>query len=368
MDTTLVVGVVVTAATALLAYGLPLFLAEYFPWQLLWAQRSGRPTVTTASYGGRTAMVTGANGAYGSRAATLFAQHGIGTLVLVDVHDCADVKRQIEAGLRAEGKPVPTILVWQIDMMTFSGCQALAAKARTLQHLDHVLLTAGILAFHRRESPEDWETSIQVNFLSTALIALLLLPLLKSSPGNPEPPVLTFTTSFGVYPSSFTMGLPRSPHASYLKRLSSNRDGMEQAHQYGRSKALLLYFARELAARIANANYAGRIGRVTITSADPGSAWTPLTNPNQSKLIPRLIMNISARDPLIGATALVNGASAPGSAHGEILHDFDAVSYPPFMNRPSGRIAQQRVWEEARREFEAKVPEVAAVFGTLDEE
>ncbi|CAK7230687.1 hypothetical protein SBRCBS47491_007670 [Sporothrix bragantina] len=368
MANTLVIGGIIAAIIGLLTIGLPWVLAECFPVQLLWKQRSGRPTVRTASYAGRTAMVTGANGAYGSRAATLFAQHGVSTLILVDVFDCAGVQKQIEEDLRAQGKPVPKILVWQIDMMSFAGCQKLATLASSLKNLDHLLLTAGILAFHRRESPEGWETSVQVNFLSTALIALLLLPKLKASPGNPEPPVLTFVTSFGIYPSSPTMGLPSSKDASYIRRLSTNRDGMEQAHQYGRSKGLLLYFARELAARTARAAQDGRLDRpVTITSADPGSAWTPLTNPNQGKLIPRLIMNISARDPIYGAAALVNGASAPASANGQIMHDFDTAPYPPFMNRAKGRVAQQRVWDEARAEFEAKVPEVAAVYAKLEE-
>ena len=36
------------------------------------------------------------------------------------------------------------------------------------------------------------------------------------------------------------------------------------------------------------------------------------------------------------------------------------------MNRKRGRIAQARVWEEARQEFEAKVPEVKAVYRMLD--
>lgn len=160
--------------------------------------------------------------------------------------------------------------------------------------------------------------AIQVNFLSTALISLFLLPVLKSSPGNPEPPVLTFITSFGIYPSSFTMSMPKT--GSYLKHLSNNKDGMQQAHQYGRSKALLLYFARELAARTATT---GR--KVTINSADPGSAWTPLTAPNQTQLIPRLIMNFGARDPEICATALVNGVSAAADAHGKIMQDFDTT-------------------------------------------
>jgi NAD(P)-dependent dehydrogenase (short-subunit alcohol dehydrogenase family) len=109
---------------------------------------------------------------------------------------------------------------------------------------------------------------------------------------------------------------------SYIKYLSNNKEGMEQAHQYGRSKALLLYFTRELAVRAQNK----AMSKVTINSADPGSAWTPLTNPNQAKLIPRLIMNFGAREPEICATALVNGVSASADAHGKIMMDFETAS------------------------------------------
>lgn len=118
------------------------------------------------------------------------------------------------------------------------------------------------------------------------------------------------------------MGVPK--RGSYLKHLSNNKEGMEQAHQYGRSKALLLYFTRELATRVTAVGNGMR--KVTVNSADPGSAWTPLTNPNQAKLIPRLIMNFGARDPLICATALVNGVSAPADAHGKIMQDFDTAT------------------------------------------
>lgn len=120
------------------------------------------------------------------------------------------------------------------------------------------------------------------------------------------------------------MSVPKT--GSYLKKLSNNKEGMEQAHQYGRSKGLLLYFARELAARVsATAAQEKGIPRVTINSADPGSAWTPLTNPNQAKLIPRLIMNFGAREPEICATALVNGVSVSEEGHGKIMQDFDTA-------------------------------------------
>lgn len=40
--------------------------------------------------------------------------------------------------------------------------------------------------------------------------------------------------------------------------------------------------------------------------------------------------------------------------------------YPPFMERKSGQVAQQRLWDETRQEFESKVPEVKAVYKMLD--
>ena len=119
------------------------------------------------------------------------------------------------------------------------------------------------------------------------------------------------------------MGIPK--HGSYLKRLSNNKNGMEQGHQYGRSKALLLYFTRELAARVSATSSKDGVPRVVVNSADPGSAWTGLTNPNKGKLLPRLITNFGARDAEICATALVNGVSVLAEAHGKIMHDFETV-------------------------------------------
>jgi NAD(P)-dependent dehydrogenase (short-subunit alcohol dehydrogenase family) len=120
------------------------------------------------------------------------------------------------------------------------------------------------------------------------------------------------------------MSMPK--HGSYLKHLSNNKDGMQQAHQYGRSKSLLLYFSRELARRVSVARETNKGMRNTIVnSADPGSAWTPLTKPNQSQLIPRLITNFGARDPEICATVLVNGVSTSEEGHRKILQDFDTA-------------------------------------------
>ena len=148
---------------------------------------------------------------------------------------------------------------------------------------------------HNYPPHADYFPAIQINYISTALLALLILPHMKSSASNPNPPVLTFVTSFGIYPAMPTLSAPRS--GSYLRSLSQNKDGMAQAHQYGRSKALLLYFARELAARVSAGSAKGKkLPAVTVNSADPGSAWTPLTAPNRDQLIPRIIQNYGSRD------------------------------------------------------------------------
>lgn len=149
--------VAATVTIIVISFGLPLVLAEVFPWRSLLKRRTAKLTVATKSYKGRTVLITGANGAFGSRAAKLIADRDVDTLILLDVKDCAGVKAQIEAEYPLTLMAKPKILVWQVDMMSYASCQAFAKKARELKSLDHVLLTAGILAFKRQESPEGWE-------------------------------------------------------------------------------------------------------------------------------------------------------------------------------------------------------------------
>ncbi|OQO05735.1 hypothetical protein B0A48_09829 [Cryoendolithus antarcticus] len=360
------VAVVAVAIVASIRYA----LAEVFPYWILKGQKHSRPHVVTESYAGKTILITGAHGAFGSRAAKMFKNAD--TLVLIDLLDCTALKEEIEAECDAASTKRPNVLVWTVNMMSYASCAELGRKIKTLKSLDHALLTAGILSFSRRESPEGWETSMQVNYLSSALLALFILPVLKSSASNPNPPVLTMTTSFGIYPASPTMSNTSRP-GSYLKHITrKDRFSLAQMqeHMYGKSKICLLYFARELAARVTAAQQANgkmELPVVTITSGDPGPAWTGLTQPNQEKLVPRLIQNYGSRDPQYGATSLVNSVSVGAEHHGNILTDnMKSLPHPSFMERASGQRYQQRVWDETRQELEANAPDIKAVYATLE--
>lgn len=166
--------VVATVIVVIVSIAGPLLLAEVFPWRNLYKQRNAKLTVTAKSFKGKTVLITGANGAFGSRAAKIIGNLDVDTLILVDVKDCADVKSQILANISGPNKP--NILVWQVHMMSYSSCQAFAKKARELKSLDHVLMTAGILAFNHRESPEGWESC---EFLPT-VTPLLSFPSISS--------------------------------------------------------------------------------------------------------------------------------------------------------------------------------------------
>jgi len=162
-----VIGAMITVFITIITLGLRLLLSEVFPWRMLRKQKNARLSAPTKSFKGKTILITGANGAFGSRAAKIIANLDVERLILADVRDCTAVKQQIETETTAATKP--NIQVWHVDMMSYESCQEFAKKARALKSLDVALLAAGILSFKRQESPEGFETCEYQNQLILAL-------------------------------------------------------------------------------------------------------------------------------------------------------------------------------------------------------
>ncbi|KAF4629729.1 hypothetical protein G7Y89_g8414 [Cudoniella acicularis] len=77
--------------------------------------------------------------------------------------------------------PTAQIEVWLLDLESYKSVLDFSTRCKTLPRADVAILNAG-LAMKRFRLVEETkhETTIQVNYLSTALLALLLLPLLKT--------------------------------------------------------------------------------------------------------------------------------------------------------------------------------------------
>ncbi len=144
---------------------------------------------------GKTAIVTGSNTGLGYEAARQLLDLGLSRLIMA-VRSPAKGK----AAAAELGRPHPsaTIDVWQLDMASYDSVQKFAQKVDSdLDRVDFVLLNAGMMSmsFSKVESTGH-EEMLQVNYISTMLLTLLLLPILKKKKQEGQaPPHLTIVNA-----------------------------------------------------------------------------------------------------------------------------------------------------------------------------
>ena len=148
----------------------------------LHSQLFTKPPVPTADFTGKTIIITGANVGLGKEAANHYARlHALKIILAVrSVEKGEAAKADIE---RAQKLAAGTIEVWKLDYSSYASCKQFAAKAATLDRIDAVVLNAGITT-EKFELFEDNESQVTVNVVSTALLAVLLLPALRATANN----------------------------------------------------------------------------------------------------------------------------------------------------------------------------------------
>jgi NAD(P)-dependent dehydrogenase (short-subunit alcohol dehydrogenase family) len=138
------------------------------------------------SLSGKTAIITGGNTGLGYETAVQLLDLKLSHLVLA----VRSPKKGEEAATKLRQlHPEANIEVWELDLDFYDSIQAFARRAAAkLPRIDIVILNAGLmrLGFSTVKSTGHQET-IQVNYLSTVLLAIVLLPILKtrSPPGQP---------------------------------------------------------------------------------------------------------------------------------------------------------------------------------------
>jgi NAD(P)-dependent dehydrogenase (short-subunit alcohol dehydrogenase family) len=127
-----------------------------------------------------------------------------------------------------------------LDMNTLSSTEAFASQLKSeIKEIDIVLLNAGALNTTHSLSEEGYEQTIQVTVLSTALLALLLLPWMKvAGKGKAH---LGFVTS-GRHR---TVSIDAWPKYNVLQWLSTKENW--PASMYATAKLLEQYVANEIA-------------------------------------------------------------------------------------------------------------------------
>lgn len=199
-----------------------------------------------ASLSGKTVILTGATSGLGYEAAIKFLNLGVKSLVfgIRDLEKGARVKAELEERTNRPG----VIQVWKLEMSSFQSVKDFAKRVQDeLTEVDTVVLNAGLWNKDYVKSADGWEETIQVNTLSTALLAMLLLPKLKESSSS-APTHLTIVSS-----QLFTRVKADNVRTdgSLLKYLSDQQNFGAQK-QYGISKLVLEYVTKTIAHQVCN--------------------------------------------------------------------------------------------------------------------
>lgn len=232
------------------------------------------PKAVGGDYSGKTIIVTGATSGIGKEAVYQFAVLGAANVVVAarDLQKGAQVKAELNSRLGRDDQ----LDVWELDMLDYGSVTAFAKRAEQLDALDVVVLNAGVRRKPYVLSRYGWEEDVQVNTLSTTLLAILLLPKLKASKQlTGRIPALVFVNS-GLHQNAVVPTVVQED--SNVLEYYNKQANFSEGSQYKFSKVFLMYVANKLADEIGS-------GDVVITSICPGWVNTNLgeKSPNACK-------------------------------------------------------------------------------------
>jgi NAD(P)-dependent dehydrogenase (short-subunit alcohol dehydrogenase family) len=165
---------------------------------LWWAARNPPADPQHLDFKDKAVLVTGANSGLGHAAAIKYAALGANPLILAvrSQEKGEEAKANI---IRATGCSPDIFMIEILELTSFESVKDFAQRINKLSQLHVAQLVAGISMPTFSKSPHGHEMALQVNVLSTTLLALLLLPKLSETAATVGPdsyvPHLSFVNS-----------------------------------------------------------------------------------------------------------------------------------------------------------------------------
>jgi NAD(P)-dependent dehydrogenase (short-subunit alcohol dehydrogenase family) len=307
--------------------------------QLLYTPKVPQPDTFT----GKTVVVTGANTGLGLEATRHFVRCGASTVIIA----CRTrskgeaAQRDIEASTKRTG----VLQVWELDLSSYASVKAFAKRCETLPCIDIVLENAGI-ANGKFSTLEGHEAHITVNVISTFMLALLLLPILRrSAEVHKTKPYLTIVTSEVHHWTQFPQ---KKAHSIFAELDDENKADM--ADRYNVSKLMEILLIRHMTQVLIKDK---KKYPVVINCVTPGLCKSELVK--DMGMAPVVFKKLLGRPLEVGSRLLVNATALPDS-QGEYIID-DHVSEPsPLARSAEGAELGKRVWKELSEILEKVSP------------
>ncbi|KAK0461834.1 NAD-P-binding protein [Desarmillaria tabescens] len=283
--------------------------------------RIGQPTVpalpNSLTFDGKTALVTGANSGLGLATCLRLLQHRLPRLIIgVRSRDKGGAtKAQLLADpLVAALEHRPDILIYELDLASQKSVVEFGeAIRRDIPKLDLAVLNAGVYLFELKLSPETRrELTFQVNYVSNALLAIALLPLLKSSSVQSDTP--SRLSIVGSEMATIVKPMKIPVQSAVFDFMASN-ENYDSSNRYAQSKLFVDMFVQQLSKRVDHK-------QVIVNCMCPGVVMTRLARESPWYLKPFMsvfyVMK-GGRTPEVGARLVVKALAASPQSHGKFM-------------------------------------------------
>ncbi|KAJ3531799.1 hypothetical protein NM208_g8719 [Fusarium decemcellulare] len=210
-----------------------------------------------------------------------------------------------------------------------------------LESLDIAVLNAAVSKSEYHATVDDWEETLQVNVLSTALFALSILPKMRQSSRPDWKPRLSIVAARAHM--AVPEGAAWQDAANILQELNQESEFGKLSGRYSVSKLLVIYAAREIANLATTPN--GECD-VVVNYLCPGACESDLARDWQSlpqRILLYLIQKVICKTTEEGSRTLVYASGLGEKSHGLWIHN-DRIEEPgQIVSSATGRQLQQKI-------------------------
>ncbi|KAI0379586.1 NAD(P)-binding protein [Hypomontagnella monticulosa] len=296
---------------------------------------------------GKTAIVTGANVGLGLECARQLLDLGCRVILAVRSETKGEAARQqLSQGRNPQSTEIE---VWKVDLASYDSILSFVERTKTLARLDVVVLNAGVYKVDESfSSATGFEEDIQINYLSNALLMLLLAPVLKEKKIGDTPGRIILVSSDLAAQARFRERKARDVLPSFKQKMAPRWDYQER---YSTSKVLGQMFLTEMAKRVPSS-------AVLIAAANCGLCHgSDLMRDGEGRFAGyffNTLMFVVGRSCAVGARIFVHAAASPTlgeTVHGQYVEDATLRPMAPIVYKPEGKQVAAKLWEETLDEL-----------------
>ena len=270
------------------------------------------PPAKDLNLAGQTGILVGGTDGIGLVCARVLLEHRLSKLILGARN--MDKGRAVASTLKERFQSAD-IQVWELEMLSYDSVQDFAKQCEGLERIDFAILGAGVLPSDFRLNPSTGhELTIQVHYWSTALLSLLLLPILKEKHVEGKPAHLTIISSDLAHVAEFKESSSQPLLPAFDKPVSWSPNMATE--RYNSCKVLLMMFVLKLKDIVDPAD-------VIVNSVCPGMSKPTANERDQPWIfqsITRLLRTLLGRPLEACAWIYLNAAVEQGpKSHGSYL-------------------------------------------------